>query len=256
MDHIKTNKASWNQRVETHFNSQFYDVPGFLSGNTSLNEIELAGLTEVNGKRLLHLQCHFGLDTLSWARLGAQVTGVDISDEAIKKANNLKVQTNLEADFVSADVYAFAESNHQQFDVVYTSYGAVCWMPDIKRWAQTVADKLTSGGRFYMAEFHPIVDLIAGYSYFHKPQPDVELEHTYTENCDGSKYQFAVWTHTLGDVITALIQAGLQIQSVQEFDYSPYNCFAGMQEKQAGRFYLQHQGQSVPMVYSVLASKP
>ncbi len=256
MDHLKTNKDSWNQRVETHFNSKFYDVLGFLSGNTSLNEIELTGLTDVQGKSLLHLQCHFGLDSLSWARLGAQVTGVDISDEAINKANDLKTQAQLKADFVSADVYAFGKKSTQLYDIVYTSYGAVCWMSDIKQWAEVVAHKLKKGGRFYMAEFHPIVDLMAGYSYFHKPQPDVELEDTYTENCDGSKHEFAVWTHTLGDVISALIQAGLQIQAVQEFDYSPYNCFEGMQEKQAGRFYLEHQGQHVPMVYSVLASKP
>ena len=204
---------------------------------------------------MLHLQCHFGLDSLSWARLGADVTGVDISDEAINKANELKVQTKLEADFVAADVYAFGEQSTQLYDIVYTSYGAICWLPDINRWAAVVANKLKKGGRFYMAEFHPIIDLISGYSYFHKPQPDVELEDTYTENCDGSKHEFAVWTHTLGDVISALIKAGLQIQSVQEFDYSPYNCFSGMQEKQTGRYYLEHQGQHVPMVYSILANK-
>jgi len=113
MKHLKTNKNSWNQRVETHFNSKFYDVPGFLSGNTSLNEIELSGLLDVTGQSMLHLQCHFGLDSLSWARLGADVTGVDISDQAINKANELKTQAKLEADFVAADVYAFGEQSTQ-----------------------------------------------------------------------------------------------------------------------------------------------
>ncbi len=254
-DHFKTNKASWNQRVETHFTSKFYDVPGFLSGNTSLNDIELTGLSEVQDQSLLHLQCHFGLDTLSWARLGAQVTGVDISDEAINKANELKLQTGIPAEFVCADVYAFGQQSEQLYDIVYTSYGAICWLPDIDLWAQMVAEKLKSGGQFYMAEFHPLVDLLAGYSYFHKAEPDVEMEDTYTENCDGTEHEFAVWTHTMGDVISALVKAGLKIQTVKEFEYSPYNCFEGMTEKQPGRFYLEHKGNPVPMVYSIKAIK-
>lgn len=106
-----------------------------------------------------------------------------------------------------------------------------------------------------MAEFHPLIDLMAGYSYFHKSEADVEMEDTYTENCDGTKHEFAVWTHTLGDVVSALIKAGLQIESLQEFDYSPYNCFEGMQEKQPGKFYLEHEGHHVPMIYSIAATK-
>ncbi len=255
MKHFETNKNSWNQRVETHFNSKFYDVPGFLAGGCSLNEIELAGLTDVKDKTLLHLQCHFGLDTLSWARRGAQVTGVDISDEAISKANQLKQQTQLQAQFICADVYAFGEQNQQQHDIVFTSYGAICWLPDLDRWAQVVANGLKPGGRLYMAEFHPIIDLIAGYDYFHQNDPDISVEDTYTENCDGSQHEFAVWAHPLGDVITALTTAGLEIRALTEFDYSPYDCFAGMQEKQPGRFYLEHKNHHVPMVYSLMAIK-
>lgn len=254
-DYFKTNKESWNKRVETHFTSKFYDVSAFLSGKTSLNDIEIAGLNQVQGKSLLHLQCHFGLDSLSWARLGALVTGVDISDAAIDKAIDLQQKTQLSAEFVCADVYSYGHDSKQLFDIVYTSYGAICWLPDIQHWAQVVADKLKSGGQFYMFEFHPIVDLMAGYNYFHTAQPDVEMEDTYTENCDGSKHEFAVWTHTMGDVITALVEAGLTIQKVKEFEYSPYNCFEGMQEKQPGKFYLEHLSNHVPMVYSILAIK-
>lgn len=255
MDYFKTNKNSWNKRVETHINSKFYDVTGFLSGNTSLNEIELSALPDVNGLSLLHLQCHFGLDSLSLARLGADVTGVDISDEAIKKANELKAKAQLKAEFVTSDVYAFGETNQQQFDVVYTSYGAICWLPDLDRWAQVIRSCLKPGGTFYMAEFHPIIDLMAGYEYFHQQDPDISFEDTYTENCDGSQHEFAVWSHPMGDVLTALVNAGLAIQVVKEFDYSPYNCFTGMQEKQTGRFYLEHKGHHVPMVYSIKAKK-
>lgn len=255
MKHLETNKNSWNQRVETHFNSKLYDVPGFLAGKTSLNDIELAGLTNIKGQSLLHLQCHFGLDTLSWARMGAQVTGVDISDAAIDKAKQLKKQCNLAAKFVAADVYSFGEQSTVQYDIVYTSYGAICWLPDINLWAQVVAERLKPGGRFFMAEFHPMIDLIAGFSYFHKSEPDVEAEDTYTENCDGTKHEFAVWTHTLGDVISALIKAGLHIASLHEYDYSPYNCFTGMLEKQPGKFYLEHENNHVPMIYSIAAVK-
>jgi len=205
----------------------------------------------------MYRPCHFGLDTLSWARLGAHVTGVDISDKAIEKANQLLQQNPqpLKAQFICADVNEFGKQSTQQFDIVFTSYGAICWMPDINRWAKIVANSLKKGGCFYMAEFHPLVDLMAGYSYFHKSQPDIELEDTYTENCDGSKHEFAVWTHSMADVISALINAGLNIQSLQEFDYSPYNCFDGMQEKQKSQFYLEHKGQHVPVVYSIKAER-
>jgi SAM-dependent methyltransferase len=256
MSHFETNKASWNQRVETHFTSKFYDVPGFLAGQSSLNDIELQGLGDVNGQSLLHLQCHFGLDTLSWARLGATATGVDISDAAIDKARQLQAQTRLDADFICADVYAFGKQNKQLFDVVYTSYGAICWLPDIDHWARVVADSVKPGGRFFLAEFHPLVDLLAGYDYFHKAEPDVSVEDTYTENCDGSEYEFAVWAHPMGSVITALVKAGLNIRQVAEFDYSPYNCFDGMQPGDNGRYHLLHNNHRAPLVYSILATKP
>ncbi|MFC3192868.1 class I SAM-dependent methyltransferase [Marinicella sediminis] len=256
MSYFETNKQSWNQRVETHFNSKFYDVPGFLAGQTSLNEIELNGLGDVDGLTLLHLQCHFGLDSLSWARLGASVTGVDISDTAIDKARELQLQTGLDAKFISTDVYDYGRHNEQLFDVVYTSYGALCWLPDMDHWAQVVAKCLKPGGRLYLAEFHPVIDLLAGYEYFHKTEPDVSQEDTYTENCDGSEHEFAVWAHPMGSVITALVTAGLKIERVEEFDYSPYNCFADMQEQQPGRYYLIHQNHRAPLVYSILASKP
>ncbi len=255
MSYLKTNKNSWNQRVQTHVKSAFYDVAGFLAGNSSLNEIELAGLVDVEDKSLLHLQCHFGLDTLSWARKGAQVTGVDISDTAIAQAQALQEKTGLPAKFITADVYQFGQTNQQMFDVVFTSYGAICWLPDLTQWAKVVASSLKPGGVFYMVEFHPLVDLLSGYRYFHHADPDLTLEGTYTENCDGTKHEFAVWTHTVSDVISALIKAGLSIKEVQEFDYSPYNCFAGMEEKQPGKFYLEHKGNHVPMVYSIKATK-
>ncbi len=255
MQHFETNKNSWNQRVETHFNSKFYDVPGFLAGNSSLNAIELALLPDVKQQSLLHLQCHFGLDSLSWARLGAEVTGVDISDAAISKAQELQQQTQLPAEFICADVYGFAEQNQRQYDIVFTSYGAICWLPDLNRWAQVIHDCLKPGGQLLLAEFHPIIDLMAGYNYFHQNEPDVSVEDTYTENCDGSQHEFAVWSHPISNVINALVGVDLSITGMQEYDHSPYNCFDGMQEKHPGRFYLEHKNNHVPMVYTIQARK-
>lgn len=254
--HFQTNKTSWNARVETHFNSKFYDVPGFLAGGSSLNEIELNALPNIKGKRLLHLQCHFGLDTLSLARLGASVTGVDISDQAITKALQLQQQIQLDATFICQDVYTFGKQSQQLYDIVYTSYGAICWLPDLNLWADIIASQLKPGGQFYMAEFHPILDLLAGYSYFHQVNPDTSTEGTYTENCDGSEHEFAVWSHPISNVISALVHSGLVIEAVKEFDYSPYNCFENMVERQPGEFCLKHKQQWVPLVYSILAKKP
>ncbi len=255
MDYLKINKETWDKRTKTHLTSEFYNVEGFLNGATSLREIELAELVNISGKSLLHLQCHFGLDTLSWATEGAIVTGVDLSSEAINQANLLKLKTGLEAKFICSDIYEFGENSTKQYDIVFTSYGAICWLPDISKWAQTVAESLKPGGTFYMVEFHPVYDLISGYSYFHQDQPDIEEEATYTENADDECLTTALWGHTLGDVVSALIKTGIKIKHLHEFPFSPYNCFKDMNEKEPGRFYLNHGKQQIPLIYSILGRK-
>jgi len=254
-EYFEMNRVGWDQRVKTHVESRFYDVEGFLAGNTSLQEIELAELSGVHGKRLLHLQCHFGLDTLSWSRQGAICTGVDISPVAIQQARELAERTQLDAAFVCSDVYGFNQKNVRPYDIVFTSYGAICWLPDLGKWAEVVASNLMMGGTFYMAEFHPINDLIAGYAYFSPETPDIEEESTYTENGDGVVAKLATWTHPLSNVINALIGAGIQLEHVNEFPFSPYNCFEGMVEREPGRFYLSHKGHDVPIIYSIRGRK-
>jgi SAM-dependent methyltransferase len=253
--YFEMNRVGWDRRTEVHVESKFYDVNEFLSGATSLREIELAELKGVSGKRLLHLQCHFGLDTLSWAREGAICTGVDISPVAIQKAEELAVCTGLPANFVCSDVYGFGASTEKPFDIVFTSYGALCWLPDLGRWAEVVASNLAVGGRFYIVEFHPIYDLLAGYSYFTRPVPDIDEEGTYTENGAATVVQLATWAHPLSSVINALVGAGIHIEHVSEFPYSPYNCFEGMLEREPGRFYLGHMGNDVPIVYTISGRK-
>jgi len=254
-EYFEMNRAGWDRRTEAHFESKFYDVEGFVAGQTSLREIELAELRDVAGKRLLHLQCHFGMDTLSWARQGAVCTGVDISPVAIRKARELAVRTQLEAEFVCSDVYGFRDESGRPYDIVFTSYGAICWLPDLERWADIVAANLAMGGRFYMVEFHPIYDLLAGYSYFTRAVPDVEEEGAYTENGADVVAKLATWAHPLSNVINALIRVGIEIERVSEFPFSPYNCFEGMEEREPGRFYLSHRGNDVPIVYSVTGRK-
>jgi SAM-dependent methyltransferase len=255
INYFEMNRESWNQRAEVHFDSRFYDVDGFLAGNTSLREIELAELTQVNSRRLLHLQCHFGLDTLSWARLGAECTGVDISPVAIEKARQLNANTRLNAKFVCTDVYGYSRGDADPFDIVYTSYGTICWLPDLDKWAEVVASNLAVGGTFYMADFHPVYDLLAGYSYFEKDEPDVEEEETYTENSGDLKTPLAVWAHPMGRVLNALVNAGIAIQRLNEFPFSPYQCFKGMTEREPGRYYITHNGQDIPLVYTITGQK-
>ena len=254
-EYFELNRQGWDQRARAHLNSEFYDVPGFLEGRTSLREIELAEAGSVEGKRLLHLQCHFGLDTLSWASMGARATGVDISPVAIEQARALSAESGIDAQFVCANVYDFDRGEGDPYDIVFTSYGTICWLPDLSRWAKVVASNLAAGGNFHMVEFHPIYDLLDGYSYFTRPVPDVEEEGTYTENSDEAVAEFAVWSHPISSVVNALIGEGIEITSLKEFPFSPYNCFEGMEEREPGRFYLEHKGNDVPMVYSLKGMK-
>lgn len=238
-----------------HLSSEFYNLKGFLNGEKVLKEIELSELKNIEGKSLLHLQCHFGLDTLSWARMGAKVTGVDLSPVAITQATKVKQKANLDAEFICSDVYAFGEKNTNQYGIVFTSYGALCWLPSLTKWAETVAKSLKPGGRFYIVEFHPIYDLLSGYGYFHRDEPDVEEEGTYTENDNGETATLATWCHPLSDVINALIRVGIQINHVNEFPFSPYNCFDGLEQREKDRFYMADMQHDTPLLYSILGTK-
>src|SRR5512139_2419139 len=154
-EYQQANLALWNEWAEINVKSREYDVAGFLAGKSSLKSIELEELGEVAGKTLLHLQCHFGLDTLSWARRGAAVTGVDFSDKAVGLAQALAREAGLEARFICSDLYALPEVLSGQFDIVYTSYGVLCWLRDLEQWAELIAHFLKPGGVFYIADFHP-----------------------------------------------------------------------------------------------------
>lgn len=255
MNYLELNKQAWDKRTKIHVDSKFYDVESFINGQSSLNVIELAQLGNVEGKKLLHLQCHFGQDTLSWARKGAVVTGVDLSSEAIEQANKLKSTLGIEATFIADDIYQFGDKNREQFDIVYTSYGVLCWLPDLDHWAKIIADSLSVGGEFHLVEFHTFNDVLSGYSYFPQSKPDIEDEGTYTENCDGTKSTMLTWPHSLSEVINALISAGLKIEHFKEYPFSPYNCFEGLEHIAGHGYQLLYKGQQVPLVYAIKARK-
>ena len=238
------NLALWNARTAHHVGSAFYDVPGFLAGQSSLKEIELALLGHVAGKRMLHLQCHFGQDTLSLARMGAHGTGLDFSDAAIAAARDLAAQAGVEARFVCADVLDAHAACGGDYNIVFTSYGVLGWLPDLKPWATQVAACLKRGGHFVMAEFHPVVWMFDNalervtYPYFNR-QAIVENETngTYADRAaDLSGHQSITWNHPLADVLHALLGAGLRLEVFQELDYSPYDCMANLHEVAPGRW--------------------
>src|SRR3569833_2969415 len=156
-DYFEENKKLWNQRTTVHKDSSFYDVTSFLGGKSSLNEIELREIGDVKGIKILHLQCHFGMDSLSLARMGADVTGVDLSDAAIEEARKLNEELSLGAKFICCNVYELKNHLEEQFDIVFTSYGVIGWLPDLNKWAEIIGHFLKPGGFFYMAEFHPVV---------------------------------------------------------------------------------------------------
>ena len=156
-NYFETNKATWNKKVAVHAQSEMYNMAGFKKGETSLMPYELKALPDVKGKSLLHLQCHFGQDTMSWSRLGAKSIGVDISDKAIDLAKDLSKELQLDTKFVCCNVLDTSKHISETFDIVYTSYGTIGWLPDLKPWARMISERLKPGGVFYIVEFHPIL---------------------------------------------------------------------------------------------------
>jgi SAM-dependent methyltransferase len=227
-DAFAANRARWDESVPIHVASEGYDMVGFLRGEKTLAPVELAEMGDVRGRTLLHLQCHFGMDTLNWARLGAKVTGLDFSEPAIERARELAATIGIaDARFVQANVYEASTVLAPTFDIVYTGIGALCWLPDIRAWARVVASLLEPGGFLYLYDGHPMlfsIDetradglLVVGYPYFETPD-GIELsnETTYVDGPPLKNQRNVEWNHGLGEVVTALIDAGLRIEFLHE----------------------------------------
>ncbi|MEO6819840.1 MAG: class I SAM-dependent methyltransferase [Ginsengibacter sp.] len=260
-NYVEINRQSWNNKVAIHLESAFYDMPAFLSGKTSLNDIELKMLGDIKGKSILHLQCHFGQDSISLNRLGAKVTGVDLSDKAIESAYQIAKETNSDADFICCDIYDLPRHLDKKYDIVFTTYGTIGWLPDLDKWANIIASFLKPGGQFIFVEFHPVVWMFdnnfekIGYNYFNESAIIETESGTYADKKANLTQELISWNHPVSEVLNSLIKNGLVINSLDEFDYSPYNCFNKMVEFEPKKFRIEKLGNKIPMVYSIVATK-
>ena len=261
---IQTNRINWNERTSVHADSAFYDVAGFKAGGITLKAIEREEVGPVAGKKLLHLQCHFGLDTMSWARLGAQATGVDFSDEAIELARALNAEVGTDARFIRSDVYDLTNVLDEEFDIVFTSYGVLVWLPDLDRWADVIRRCLKPGGTFYIVEFHPHLatlepsasgDARPFYSYFCEELFFTGDEPSYAgdEHIASPNYE---WQHSLGEIVTALVDAGLRIEFLHEFPFCHYRALPNMVQGKDGWWRFPEKNSSIPQMFSIRATKP
>jgi SAM-dependent methyltransferase len=262
-DWRRLNLANWDDRVPVHLTSKFYDLDGFRAGASSLRPFEVAEVGDVTGRRLLHLQCHLGLDTLSWARNGALVTGLDFSEPAIVAARSLAAGLGINASFVVADVYDAVEAlGGRRFDVVYTGIGALVWLPDISRWARVVAALLEPGGLLYLVEGHPfaqVLDDAQGTTivrdYF-DDQPEVEdYPYSYTDGPPLKHTRSVQFQHQLGQIVTALVDAGLRIDFLNEYDFDVFQRFESL-ECHEGLYRFPVGRPRVPMMFSLRATRP
>jgi 2-polyprenyl-3-methyl-5-hydroxy-6-metoxy-1,4-benzoquinol methylase len=259
--YFEANKDLWNKKTPVHITSDFYNRDGFLAGKNVLTPIELSELGPVSGKSLLHLQCHFGMDTLCWARMGAWVTGVDFSETAIHEALLLAKQIETNARFVCCNVYDTRQHITDTFDIVFTSYGTIGWLPNLDKWAQAIAQSLTKGGHFYMADFHPVVWMMdeefkyLKYPYYNHSVIETDSIGTYTNreaDINGKEYG---WNHSISEILNALINNGLELEFFNEHYYSPYNCFSNTVETAPGQWQIKGLEGIIPMVYSLKAIK-
>jgi len=260
-DYIETNRKAWNQKTDVHIKSAFYDNENFLSGKSSLKSIELAMLGNIEGKNILHLQCHFGQDSISMSRLGAAVTGIDLSDRAIQRAEELAAQTHAKTKFICSNIYDLPKHLDEPLDIVFTSYGAITWLPDLDAWAGIISRYLKPNGKFIIVEFHPVVWMFddefdkVGYHYFNRGAIVDTETGTYADRQAQLKQDYVSWNHSLGEILNGLIKHDLEISSFEEFDYSPYNCFKHTVEIEPGKYRISHLDNKIPMLYSILAIK-
>ncbi|MFN2595548.1 MAG: class I SAM-dependent methyltransferase [Actinomycetota bacterium] len=276
---MEANQELWDEWTDIHESSDFYDLQSFIRGDENpderrgppgvrLRNYEIAEVGDVTGKDLLHLQCHFGIDTLSWARLGARVTGADFSPKAVALARKVAGQIGIEAKFVQANVYDLPEVLEGEFDIVYTSRGALPWLPDIQRWARVAAHFVRPGGFLYVTEAHPVLwvfddenvevgELRPKFPYFSHDEPiTFPTEGSYADRAAEIKspYEYG-WNHGLGEVVTALVDAGLTIESLKEFPFVDWK-WPFLEEWEDGTYRLpKATGAELPLFFSLKATK-
>lgn len=264
------NLANWTDRVVAHLASPGYDVEGFIAEPNRIGKavkLDQAEMGDVRGLSLLHLQCHIGLDTLSWARLGAQVTGLDFSRAAVDVARTISRRAQTPAEFVLADVYEAPEVLGKTYDIVYASEGVLCWLPDVAAWARVLSRLTRPGGTAYIRDGHPIfhaldldrsdgrLELIG--SYFEGPASRYDEPGTYVESDVPIENTVTYeWDHGLGEIVNAFIQAGFRIESLREYPISAYRALPGMVKGHDGWWRLPPASGQAPAMFSIRATRP
>ena len=268
-ERIEINRRNWNERTPIHVASSGYDVAGFKAGRITLKSIEMEELGSVAGKSLLHLQCHFGMDSMSWARLGASATGIDLSDASIELARDLNDELGLGVRFIRSSVYDLPEVLDEQFDIVYTATGALCWLPELPSWGHIIARYLKPGGTFYMLDEHPTgrvftpkddnyadYELIPQNSYFLEPEGTLDEgeRHSYVGS-DTISTPVYEWQHSMSEIVNALIGAGLKIEFVHEYPYSFWRPLPIMSQDDKGWWRLDEHHGNIPFMLSIKATR-
>jgi SAM-dependent methyltransferase len=266
------NEELWNAWTAVHSAGDFYDLEGFKAGGVRIRPYEIELLGDVTGKSLLHLQCHFGIDTLSWARLGARVTGADLSPDAIELARMLADELGFpDARFVRSNLYDLPNALEGTFDVVYTSLGVLGWLPDIRAWARVVAHFLAPGGTFFITEAHPVMnafenegvepgELRLTYPYWEHDNPlTFAVKGSYADpDADVGDLTEHSWDHGMGEIVTALIDAGLRIDKLIEYPFLEWKVDFLVEEAPGNDRWVLPPGTlgELPLMFSLLASKP
>ena len=264
---LESNLLNWNSRVSVHAKSRFYDVEGWLHNAPGPPPREVEALGDLAGKTLVHLQCHFGMDTLSWAIAGTNVTGLDFSIAAIDEANSLAERAGLSerASFVCANVYDALEAlQRKRFDVVYVSLGSLCWLPDVATWGGIVADLLAPGGRLYLHDTHPFASCLDAdgervvYGYFedHDDPQIFDSTSTYTDGEELSAIRTYEWNHSIDEIVAALLGHGLVLDSLTEHDWTAFQQFPWLEENGSGSFVVPEGRPRIPLSFTILAHAP
>lgn len=261
---IQSNCALWDELVGVHVAAPHaYDLDSFRAGRSTLKTIETEEVGDVQRKRLLHLQCHFGMDTSSWARRGATAVGVDFSPNAIGLARQLAEELNTDASFVCSNVYDLPHHLEGEFDIVFTSYGVLCWLPDLAEWGKVINHFLAPGGFFYIVESHPLGalfgdrdgELVASKSYFDTGPIEETRDGSYADSSavlqNKTSYE---WRHPLSDIVNALTSNGLRVEFVHEFPFCMFQWLPSMVKGDDG-WYRVPDSNNVPFLFSLKASK-
>jgi SAM-dependent methyltransferase len=270
-DYLAVNRANWDERARAHALSPDYAVARFAEDPEFISDVvrfDLPRLGDVAGLDGVHLQCHIGTDTVSLARLGARMTGLDFSSLSLEQARALASSAGIDARFVESDVYDAGDAlEGRRFDLVYTGIGALCWLPSITRWAQVVAELLRPGGRLFVRDGHPALAtmderddglLVMEFPYFEHRDPVVwDDARTYveTEELIENSAQH-VWSHGLGEIVTALLGQGLRLTTLVEHDSAPWDPFPGWCTKdEFGEWRLTERPERLPMTFTLEAVK-